>query len=90
MDFQTQAPQPDFGPDKCSVYYIGELGAVRPVSRNVPNLGPRVTIVDNKGKRISRLGAGWSGPWSNRVLGGTWLAVDSHDDLYVVLVPAAR
>ena len=43
-------------PGKCPVCYIGELGAVQPVSRNVPNLGPRVTIVDNTGKRISRLG----------------------------------
>jgi hypothetical protein len=46
------------GPEQsdCPVCYIGELGAVQAVSRNVPNLGPRVTIVDNTGKRISRLG----------------------------------
>ena len=43
-------------PGKCPVCYIGELGAVQPVSRNVPNLGPRGTIVDNTGKRSSRLG----------------------------------
>src|SRR4029077_8906822 len=43
-------------PGKRPVCYIGDLGAVQPVSRNVPNLGPRVTIVDNTGKRISRLG----------------------------------
>ena len=48
-------------PGKCPVCYIGELGAVQPVSRNVPNLGPRVTIVDT-----------WPGPWSNRVLGAAW------------------
>ena len=29
---------------------------VQPVNRNVPNLGPRVTIVDHTGKRIARLG----------------------------------
>src|SRR6185437_3143833 len=28
-------------PGKCPICYIGELGAVQPVSRNVPNLGPR-------------------------------------------------
>ena len=43
-------------PGKCPICYIGELGPVQPVNRNVPNLGPRVTIVDNTGKRISRLG----------------------------------
>jgi len=32
-------------PGKCPVCYIGELGATEPISRNVPNLGPRVTIV---------------------------------------------
>ena len=43
-------------PGKCPICYIGELGAVQPVNRNVPNLGPRVTIVDHTGKRIARLG----------------------------------
>ena len=43
-------------PGKCPICYIGELGPVQPVNRNIPNLGPRVTIVDNTGKRISRLG----------------------------------
>ena len=43
-------------PGKCPVCYIGELGATEPISRNVPNLGPRVTIIDHTGKRIARLG----------------------------------
>jgi len=43
-------------PGKCPVCYIGELGTGLAVNRNVPNLGPRVTIVDSRGKRISRLG----------------------------------
>ena len=43
-------------PGKCPICYIGELGPVQPVNRNVPNLGPRVTIVDHTGKRIARLG----------------------------------
>ena len=32
------------------VSYIGELGPVQPVNRNSPNLGPRVSIVDNTGQ----------------------------------------
>jgi hypothetical protein len=72
------------------VYYIGELGAVRPVSRNVPNLGPRVTNVDNKGKRISRLGGLGPDLGPTEFLAPHGLAGDSHDDLYVVPVPAAR
>src|SRR5438034_6873756 len=70
-------------PGKCPVCYIGELGAVQPVSRNVPNLGPRVTIVDNTGKRISRLGGLGPGLGPTEFLAPHGLAVDSHGDLYV-------
>jgi hypothetical protein len=67
----------------CPVCYIGELGAVQPVSRNVPNLGPRVTIVDNAGKRISRLGGLGPGLGPTEFLAPHGLAVDSHGDLYI-------
>jgi NHL repeat len=70
-------------PGKCPVCYIGELGAVQPVSRNVPNLGPRVTIVDNTGKRISRLGGLGPGLGPTQFLAPHGLAVDSHGDIYV-------
>src|SRR5207244_2766284 len=70
-------------PGKSPVCYIGELGAVQPVSRNVPNLGPRVTIVDNTGKRISRLGGLGPGLGPTEFLAPHGLAVDSHGDLYV-------
>jgi hypothetical protein len=70
-------------PGKCPVCYIGELGAVQPVSRNVPNLGPRVTIVDNTGKRISRLGGLGPGLGPTEFLAPHGLAVDSHGDLYI-------
>ena len=56
-------------PGKCPICYIGELGAVQPVNRNVPNLGPRVTIVDHTGKRIARLGRNGTGDRSDRVPG---------------------
>ena len=70
-------------PGKCPVCYIGELGAVQPVSRNVPNLGPRVTIVDNTGKRISRLGGFGPGLGPTEFLAPHGLAVDSRGDLYI-------
>src|SRR5262249_54781577 len=70
-------------PGKCPVCYIGELGAVQPVSRNVPNLGPRVTIVDNTGMRISRLGGLGPGLGPTEFLAPHGLAVDSHGDPYV-------
>ena len=70
-------------PGKCPVCYIGELGAVQPVSRNVPNLGPRVTIVDNTGQRISRLGGLGPGLGPTEFLAPHGLTVDSRGDLYI-------
>ena len=70
-------------PGKCPICYIGELGAVQPVSRNVPNLGPRVTIVDNTGKRIARLGGMGPGIGPTEFLAPHGLTVDSHGDIYV-------
>ena len=42
-------------------FVIGELGPGMPVNLKAPNLGPRLTIVDAKGKLIARLG-GEDGP----------------------------
>src|SRR5215813_7911278 len=56
---------------------------LQPVNRNVPNLGPRVTIVDNSGKRISRLGGLGPGLGPTEFLAPHGLAVDSQGDLYV-------
>src|SRR5262245_39172678 len=70
-------------PGKCPVCYIGELGAVQPVSRNVPPRGPRVSIVDNPTDRLSRLGGLGPGLGPTEFLAPHGLAVDSHGDLYV-------
>ena len=50
----------------CAIYispdqhvYIGELGAGMNVNRIVPNIGPRITILDKSGERVGRLGAGF-------------------------------
>jgi hypothetical protein len=38
------------------ICYIGEVGPAAAVSRDIPNLGPRVSIVDHEGKLIGRFG----------------------------------
>ena len=65
-------------------FLIGELGPGLDVNRNVPNLGPRLSIVDAKGKRIARLG-GEEGPGvsSGKFLAPHGLARDSRGDIYV-------
>src|SRR5947209_1638501 len=65
------------------VCYIGELGPVQPVNRNSPNLGPRVSIVDNQGKLLSRFGDMHAGTAPISFLGPHGLSVDSRGDLYV-------
>ena len=44
------------GSGKQPTFIVGELGPGMAVNRKVPNLGPRLSIVDSKGKRIARLG----------------------------------
>ncbi len=65
-------------------FIIGELGPGMPVNLNIPNLGPRLSIVDAKGRRIVRLG-GENGPGldTGRFLAPHGLALDSMGDIYV-------
>ena len=70
-------------PGKCPVCYIGELGPVQPVNRDMPNLGPRVSIVDHTGKRLARLGGRTAGLGIDQFLAPHGLTVDSRGDIYV-------
>nr|WP_283949652.1 peptidyl-alpha-hydroxyglycine alpha-amidating lyase family protein [Limobrevibacterium gyesilva] len=68
---------------KCPVCYVGELGSGMPVNRDLPNLGPRLTIVDNTGKRIARIGALLPGLGPTEFQAPHGIAVDSRGDIYV-------
>ncbi len=65
-------------------FLIGELGPAMPINRNYPNLGPRLSIVDAKGKNLARLG-GKEGPGleAGKFIAPHGLAVDSRGDIYV-------
>ena len=65
-------------------FIIGELGPGMPVNRNVPNIGPRLSIVDRKGNTLARLG-GEAGPGleTGKFIAPHGLAVDSRGDIYV-------
>ena len=64
---------------KQPICYIGELS----VNRLNANLGPRVSIVDNQGKLLSRLGDPFAGQAATSFIGPHGLSVDSRGDLYV-------
>jgi hypothetical protein len=49
----------------------------------VPNLGPRVSIVDHTGKRLARLGGLAPGLRADQFMAPHGLCVDSRGDLYV-------
>jgi len=64
--------------------YIGEIGPTMPVNREVPNLGPRISIVDREGNLVSRFGAAHAGyDRPDEFVAPHGMAVDSHGDIYV-------
>jgi outer membrane protein assembly factor BamB len=65
------------------ICYIGELGPSMPVNREIPNLGPRLSIVDHEGKLIGRFGDPHAGLAAGAFLAPHGVAVDSHGDIYV-------
>jgi hypothetical protein len=65
------------------ICYIGEVGPAAAVSRDIPNLGPRVSIVDHEGKLIGRFGDTPAGTEIGKFLAPHGLAVDSRGDVYV-------
>jgi DNA-binding beta-propeller fold protein YncE len=69
---------------KCPHCFVGELGPGMPVNRSYKNLGPRLSILDNQGNLLSRLGGG-DGPGMEigKFMAPHGLAVDSHGDIYV-------
>ena len=76
-------------PGKCPICYIGECGPVLEVNRISPNLGPRVSIVDNDGKLLARIGdVNGAGNEAGQFLSPHGIAVDSRGDVYVGEVSA--
>ena len=69
---------------KCPVCIVGELGPGMLVNRQYQNLGPRLSIVDNNGNLITRLG-GENGPGLKlgQFLAPHGLSADSLGNIYV-------
>ena len=63
--------------------YIGELGPGMKINRETPNLGPRISILNNKGELLARIGDIHRGMAPNQFLAPHGLAVDSYGDIYV-------
>lgn len=68
---------------KCPLCYVGELGPGVRVNKDFPNLGPRVSILDNGGKLLARIGATPGGLAPDQFIAPHGIAVDSRGDIYV-------
>jgi hypothetical protein len=73
------------GPDP-DRFFVGELGTALAVNAEVPNLGPRVTVLDRKGQRVARFGGPFAGEGPGEFVAPHALAVDSRGDVYVAEV----
>jgi DNA-binding beta-propeller fold protein YncE len=71
---------------KNGAFYVGELPSAQPVSKDVPNLGARVSILSQKGDRIGRVGGRFAGEQPGEFIAPHGCAVDSRGDLYVAEV----
>ncbi|MEA2742349.1 MAG: hypothetical protein QOG25_720 [Acetobacteraceae bacterium] len=67
----------------CPICYVGELGPATRTNRNYANLGPRLSIIDNKGNLLARIGGPHPGTGPADYIGPHGLTVDGHGDIYI-------
>ncbi|MEL0112315.1 MAG: peptidyl-alpha-hydroxyglycine alpha-amidating lyase family protein [Rickettsiales bacterium] len=65
------------------LFYVGELGPAMNVNKNVPNLGPRLSVMTREGETLVRLGDLHQGMGPHQFMAPHGLAVDSRGDIYV-------
>lgn len=77
-------------PGPCPCCIVGELQAYQPVNRMTPNLGARLSIVDQRSKVVSRIDRGLgAGTRPGQFISPHSIALDSRGDMYVGEVVAA-
>jgi len=71
---------------KCPVCIVAEGGPELGINRDMPNIGPRLSVVDMQGRLITRVGTEIAGHGPGRFIAPHGLAIDSRGDLYVAEV----
>ena len=66
--------------------YIAELGWGNNVSRNMPNIGPRLTVLNKNGEIIQRIGDKGYGLETGQFIAPHGICLDSKMDIYVAEV----
>jgi DNA-binding beta-propeller fold protein YncE len=72
--------------DKDDTIYVGELGFGTPISRDVPNIGPRISILDKNGKILARLGDMGYGSKLGQFIAPHGICLDSKKNIFVAEV----
>lgn len=62
--------------------YVGELGWGMSVNRNLPNIGPRISVVNTRGELLARIGNGY-GLEVGQFVAPHGLCLDSKKSIYV-------
>ena len=68
--------------------YVGELGFGMTVNREVPNIGPRMSVLTRSGERVAKVGHLGFGLDPGQMTAPHALAVDSRGDVYLGEVAA--
>jgi NHL repeat len=69
---------------KCPLCYIAELGPHLAVNRNHPNIGPRLSVLNDQGALLAQVEMNPArGTAPGQFISPHGLAVDSHGDIYV-------
>ncbi|MFL2756468.1 MAG: peptidyl-alpha-hydroxyglycine alpha-amidating lyase family protein [Dehalococcoidia bacterium] len=69
--------------DNDDLIYVGELGFGTPISRDVPNIGPRVSILNKKGQILSRLGDMGYGTQLGQFIAPHGICLDSGKNIFI-------
>jgi DNA-binding beta-propeller fold protein YncE len=76
----------------CTIYisqdqlvYVGELGSAMKVNRDMPNIGPRISVYNTSGDLLARLGRGY-GPEAGQFIAPHGICTDSTGSIYVAEV----
>ena len=68
---------------KDQLVYVGELGSGMSVNRNMPNIGPRITVLNTDGVKLASLGSLGFGLNPGQFIAPHGISVDSQNDLYL-------
>ena len=72
--------------DKLENIYVAELGYGVSTSKNVPNIGPRISVLNKKGQVVQRIGHNGYGMNKGQFIAPHGICLDSNLDIYVAEV----